>query len=68
MNMNISSVPKINKKIIVKDVEYTPNKIKVNDLLKGKIDNLPEARSRMISIFLSSTFSGIFQRFFCSYV
>ena len=34
--------------------------IKVNDLLKGKIDNLPEARSRMISIFLSSTFSGFY--------
>jgi hypothetical protein len=57
MNMNVVSVPKINKKIIVKDVEYTPNKIKVNDLLESFKNNeyLP---ANIINSLITNTFES----------
>ena len=36
------------------------NEKKFIETLKGRFDNLPKDRSRVVRIFLSSTFSGIF--------
>ncbi len=36
------------------------NENKFIEILKGRFDNLPDDRSKVVRIFLSSTFSGIF--------